>query len=247
VDIQGIEAHLLRLVNIETVATAPSYIKDDAATALNQAFQEIWSSPDSDYFTREEKTLSTVAGTKAYVLAEAIQDILGPIRFTATGKPIAPCESKGELHAFGPIFQSGESYDVSHGEPQVYYLDRTRSPSDEDEVLVVTLLLAPTPDKAYTITYDAALECPSFTRSDFCDTPLAKLPIPHKYVETILLPIARYNMTRSHFFSNQDLMKALEGDYLKAMRQIGYVDPQIYSADTQPPQKGERSHAASTQ
>jgi len=242
VDIQGIEAHLLRLVNIESVSSAPSYIKDDAATSLNQAFQEIWSSPDSDYFTREEKSLSTIPGTKAYALESAIQDILGPIRFTATGKPIAPCESKGELHAFGPIFQSRSGYDVDQGEPQVYYLDRTRSPSYGDEVLVVNLLLAPTPDKAYSITYDATLECPSYEAADFCASPLPSLPIPHKYVETVLLPIARYHMTRSHFFKNKDLLNALADDYQKAIRQIGYLDPQIYSADTKPPQIAERSH-----
>ncbi len=228
--IETLRDHLYRVVDIELAGSAPDYIRASAVRCLNQAFQTIWLSPNSDFLTREENIFTTAAGTASYKLNDNVQDVLGPLTFVATGKPIAPCDSKGEFLSFGPIY-SGDNYSIDQSDPEVFYVDRLRKTGDaDDEIVEIYLRLAPTPDGVYNLSVDVAKECPVFTESSFCDG--TKLPIPHKYHESILLPIAEYYMTKDARFSRMETLPEYEKAFSAAMAALGVSDPQIYSADS---------------
>lgn len=228
-DIETFRDHLYRVVQVEQPGTAPSYLKQDAVTALNRSYQNIWSAPGSDFLTREVYQFATIAGTSSYQLDDNVQEILGPLRFVATGKPIAPCDSKGEFLSFGAIY-GGDSYESDNADPQVFWVNRFRNVGDsDDEAVKISLMLAPTPASAKTLEIDISRECPAFTVSSFCNG--SKLPIPHRYHESILLPLAQYHMTQSHLFRRTDAVAGYQQSYAAAMASLGVANPQIYSVD----------------
>lgn len=228
-DIETFRNHLYRVVQVEQPGSAPSYLKQDAVTALNRAYQNIWTAPNADFLTREVYQFATAGGTSEYQLDDTVQEVLGPLRFAASGKPIAPCDSKGEFLSYGAIY-GGDDYDVDQADPEVFWVDRRRKVGDsDDEVVEVFLMLAPTPRSTQNLEVDIAKECPIFTTANFCDG--SKLPIPHRYHESILLPLAQYHMTQSHLFRRPEALQGLQQAYVAAMATLGVSDPQIYSVD----------------
>jgi hypothetical protein len=67
------------------------------------------------------------------------------------------------------------------------------------------------------------LEAPRYTAGDLAGCPL--LPIPHRYVESLLLPIARYRAASFYHFEQPDRMPQIEAEYAEAARAIGLADP----------------------
>jgi len=229
-DIETFRDHLYRVVQVEQPGTAPSYLKQDAVTALNRAYQNIWNAPNADFLTREIHQFATASGISEYQLDDDVQEVLGPLRFSSSGKPIAPCDSKGEFLSFGAIY-SGNDYDTDNADPQVFWVDRRRKTGDaQDEVVEIYLMLAPTPASTKNLEVDLARECPVFTVDSFCDG--SKLPTPHRYHESILLPLAQYHMTQSHLFRRgQEALRGYQESYAAALTSLGVSDPQIYSVD----------------
>lgn len=95
----------------------------------------------------------------------------------------------------------------------------------EADSVRIRLHVAPTPKEADTLTLDAIKEPPAYTMADLCgNSPVP--PVPHKYHESILLPLCRMNITTNpHFARHKDKLPQIEADYLRALTLLGLADP----------------------
>jgi hypothetical protein len=100
-----------------------------------------------------------------------------------------------------------------------------------------TIFLAPaagttTPD----LLIDAILEPPTYTVANLCDDTVP--PVPHKYHESILVPLVRYNVTMTKYFRQQEgsnLLGQLKEDYARALQLLGLNNPDRKAGSTMPP------------
>jgi hypothetical protein len=100
-----------------------------------------------------------------------------------------------------------------------------------------TIFLAPaagttTPD----LLIDAILEPPTYTVANLCDDTIP--PVPHKYHESILVPLVRYNVTMTKYFRQQEgsnLLGQLKEDYARALQLLGLNNPDRKAGSTMPP------------
>ena len=98
------------------------------------------------------------------------------------------------------------------------------TPSGQADAAKISLCLAPTPNANATLEFDAILEPTEYSAADLSDSAVS-VPVAHKYVEEILLPLVRYFLTRSRFFTNADKLPMLEADYKAAMDSMGLGEP----------------------
>lgn len=215
---------LLRKLYLQDAASAPLEIKDDVTTAINRAFQDIWTQAP-DHFRRQKLTLTTVAAQDSYGLPQNVQEILGPVRIDRAF--LALITNKGDILAFNTRFQGDLTVGSGSGQPQAYFLERLFQSHTVEDNTTINMILAPTPDQAYTVEYECSTEAPIFERTDWCDTPAPVLPIPHKYVESILAPIARFFLMDSHYFTDFERSAMFKDGYLRALRTLGVSDPQV--------------------
>lgn len=98
----------------------------------------------------------------------------------------------------------------------------TITPSPDS--VAMTLCLAPTPNANGTLAWNAIREPTSYTAANM-DNAGTTIPVAHQYVETLLLPIFRWFLTRSRYFSAADKLPMLEADYKLALGAIGLGEP----------------------
>ena len=215
---------LLNLLHFEQTASAPVGAKDDIATALNRAFQEIFLR-GPDFFRRSEKSFNTVAATQAYTLTDDVQEVLEPVRIGLN--TLQKVLSKGDILQWDTRFNGSTSVSASSGQPVCFYTERLNNgiSHTDQEMAQVKIWLAPIPDDVYSVELEVAIEPPTYTRANFCDDPTPELPIPHKYVESLLLPVARYFVTDSHYFTDLQKLKGLEQGFTRAFENLGIADP----------------------
>ena len=98
------------------------------------------------------------------------------------------------------------------------------TPSGQADSVTITLCLAPTPNASGTVEFDAIKEPPVYTAANMSDGAVS-VPVAHQYVETILIPLFRYFLSRSRFFTNADKIPMIEADYKAALEAMGLGDP----------------------
>lgn len=220
---------LLRKLYIEDSSALTGVILDgleaDVVTAINESFQSLWTAP-FDHFRRKHFTFPTVIGTSAYTLDQTVQDVLGPVKANDATPHLRPIKDRGDFDNYATRFKKALTNSSSNARPEAYFLERLFR--DAADSALIKMLLTPAPDAVYTIDMEASTEAPSFTLAEI-DSAVA-LPIPHQYVETVLLPIARMNVTRSHYFLADERpteLQKMEQDFIAARKQIGDTDPQL--------------------
>lgn len=216
---------------MEIPAAATSYNDDDVVNAVNAAFQEIWSAPNA-YYRRKTGTFNTVASTEAYAITATYQEIFNPV--SIAGKQLRPCRNRGEFDHYATRFGGAATDPADEGEPVAYFVE-SKNAAGAAELASVEMLLTPVPDAIYTVTYDYSTEAPVYTTALMDDA--ADMEFPHKYCESILLPIAtKWMATQSHWFHNtygensRDRDAIVDAAYAKARAMLGYVDPQTAEA-----------------
>jgi len=230
--IKDVRDDLYRKLDIETSAAAPLYIREDVAQAINSALQTMRMA-GPDYFTAEWIDVALSGGTAAYVLDQDVQRVEGPVR-TSSGLILRPLNSRTSYDTFNQTVLGNTAASGDQGTPLAYYVENEAQ--REDDSVKITLLIAPTPDTSYTLKVNVTKEPPRIAGEDFCDDPLPTLPVPHQYVETLFLPIARYHVTRSHWFKSKDSEARLQADYETALVALGLASP-----DTNPVRHSRRS------
>ena len=220
---------LLRKLYIEDPSALSGVIltglQADCVDAINRAFQTLWTAP-ADFFRRKHFQFATVSGTQEYTLEQGVQEVLGPVKVNGGTPHLRPVKDRGDFDNYATRFQGSLTNVVSNAQPKAYYLERLWQ--DAADSAVCKMLLTPTPDTAYTIDFEGSTEAPSFTLAELQAEP--DLPIPHNYVEGILLPVARLFACRSHYFmaaERQPEVQQFQQDFIMAMGQLGDSDPTL--------------------
>jgi hypothetical protein len=229
--------NVCQILDLENLQLVPTYIRYRVLSDINAALQMIQTS-GRDYFTRERTMVALVEGTAAYALDQTVLNVLLPARLT-DGTPLLELETRGEYDRFGQIYLSRID-PAPEGKPMAIYLDRTRQGGNDPVKLQA--LFAPTPDDAYTAELEISRVPPVFTLDQVSD-PSPVVPIAHGFTESILLPIARWNVRTSHFFRRHEMLPDMEAQYRAALEQLGISDPKI-NKPASPPDVLERARNA---
>ena len=78
---------------------------------------------------------------------------------------------------------------------------------------------------------DVAVEPGRITWADYAAN--STVPIPHQYVESLLVPISRWYAMGSHRYRQRDRHQSLLDQYARALQMLGIVDPKV-----EPSEKG---------
>lgn len=220
---------ILRPLGVEVAASVPAFVHEDAAIAVTAAYQTAWSSPLARFFTEESRSLTTEDGEGSYALPSSVMRIVGPV--SIADAPLL--EIREDAH-WQRLSLLGISFAEDDDVPQIYHLEtglsRAEPGSDgsavSEDAASIVLELKPVPGDEYTVNYRAVMHPPRFSACDLEDDGSA-MPAPHEFVETFILPLARYYILRSHWFSRLDtaLEARLAEDYNAAMETLGLLDP----------------------
>lgn len=210
---------LLAMWGILCIKSAPDYAKDRAINDVNSALQLVWNNAEGrDYWTNVPITLTLADGENSAALDDDIQNVVGPCRLTTTKRPLTPIGSIGELETFSDLYLDGETA----SEPVAYHIERNGQTGIEPAKCIF-YVTPPVSGASVSFTLDVVREAPRFSRSDLFACP--NIPIPHKYVETLLLPIAKYQASSYYLFRQPENKATIDREYQRAFVSLGLADP----------------------
>ena len=201
--------------------TAPDYAKARAITDLNTALQLVWSNADGhDYWTNETLTITLDDTEDSYALPDSIQNVKGPCRRNDTKQPLAAIGSISEFESFVDLYLDG---DAAAG-PVAYHIE-TMAQTGEDPAKTVFRITPAVSGTSVAFLLDVVKEAPRYTTSDLVTCPA--VPIPHRYAETLLVPIIRYNASSYYLFEALDpkQKETIDREYQQARQTLGLSDP----------------------
>ena len=211
----------MALLGIQNPDVSPPTARAHVLNDIKAALQLMQLSGD-DFFSRTEATLRITAGTAMYELESGMQTILEPVRLSG-GQSLIELRSRSQLDNFGPLFL-GSNDAVSAGTPLAYFVEPLASGDADTPTL--RMHITPTPAENDTITLNVIEEAPTYTTDDLLDDADTVPPVPHKYHESILLPLVRKNVTACDLFvRNAAKLPAIDADYQRALTMLGLADP----------------------
>lgn len=213
---------LLSKLGVENAAVATSLMLQDVAVALNAALQTLQTA-GQDYFTRQVLAGTFTAGSTVIALAASVQSVIGPVRITSgayAGMPLHALGSRGEYDQFARIWNDDTGYAIPAGEPSAYWIENLRNSSVSGEINQINIRPVPVPAISRTFEIEVVNDAPSYTVSDL-SSGTTYLPVAQNYAESLLLPIARLNMTRSSQFTRPDLLQQITQDAQQAFAALG--------------------------
>lgn len=209
---------ILMLWGIEDISIAPGFARRRALHDLNAAMQEVWNhARDRNYWTRSTASISFAEGVHSSTMANAVQNVIGPAR-TNYGRPLVPLGSRGELDQFEMLYLEGPPPE----EPVAYYIERKHQ-SGSDPAQCIMHIRPAAPEGGTAVSLDVVNEAPRYSWNDVDNCTV--IPIPHRYVESLLLPVARYHAMGCHLFIARDLTPGIESAYQAARGQLDSADP----------------------
>jgi hypothetical protein len=213
-----------------TSPKATTFARSRVVEIVNSAMQTIYGRAVAlDYFNRTTATITFATDEDAQTLPASMQTLLGPVRFADTKQPLRPAATRGELDEFVELYYGG----IPPLLPRMYFLDCGFA--DNVDAAGVTLRISPAPAEETALEVEYAQEPPRYTESDLVSG--VPLRIPHRYVESILLPIAKHMAASDRMFTKQELRPTLQADYSRAMQQLGLVDTDRPSARNAKPKE----------
>lgn len=199
--------------------SAPNYAIDRAISDLNSAMQLIWNNAeDRDYWTNETLTITLSDGESSFGLPDDIQNVKGPCRIEETRQPLTHTGTLSDLESFADLYLDGEISDV----PLAYHIERAAQSGDDPAGLTFHVNQAIDGDDVAFL-LDVVKEAPRYTVADLSACPV--VPIPHQYVESLLLPVARQRASTFYLFRNEEARESIEREYLQARIALGLADP----------------------
>lgn len=210
---------ILNAWGIEGVCNAPDFALARAVNDVNGAMQTIWNqAADRNYWTNSTLTFTFADGEDSKSLPDNIQNVIGPCRRSDNRRPLAIVGTLGELDTFSDLYMDGET----SAEPLAYHIDRVAQTGNDPAK--ATLRVTPAVVGASVdLLLDVVTEAPRYAVSDLDECPV--IPIPHRYVESLLLPIAKYKASSFFLFNNAESKPTIDRDYEIAMKAIGAADP----------------------
>jgi len=99
------------------------------------------------------------------------------------------------------------------------------APAVQTDSVKLRLHVIPKPSATDTLTLNVVNEPPVYAAADLCGTSPVP-PVPHKYHESILLPLVRKNVTLCDLFVRHSAkLPLIEADYQRALTLLGLADP----------------------
>ena len=225
ITIEGQSPRLLRIatqvynlfgMEVKSAATI-SFARPRVLEIINSALQIVYSAAKAvDYFARATMPLTFAPDQSSQVLDSSIQSLLGPVRLADSKQPLSPVETINDFHSYDDI------YGTTASSPRIYFLDRVQGVGQDSAGL--TLRIAPPPTVGTMVEIEYAREAPRFSESDLLAN--APVPMPHAYVESLLLPIVKHIAASDTLFKKQELRSAIAADYQRARLMLGIVDPE---------------------
>lgn len=205
----------------------PAFGRERIRIDINAAIQQMHDSGE-DFFGSEDVEITLIAGQGRYVLDQDIQSVLDPV-VLQDGTLLRKLTTETQVFQYGTLFHESLTHAVVDGKPEAFFIDAIKSDDDEDNVQTILQLL-PAPSSA-NIANKAVLsvirEGTMFSTAQLT-AGTASLPIPHKYVESIFLPLARYNATTCFLFYKKESEPKYLIDYERALQLLGHADPRQY-------------------
>lgn len=213
---------ILLLWGVSIPSTADRSMLKRAIHDMNAALQMVWSmAKDADYFSRQTLTLTFGSGVSQVTLPENVLTILGPARFASNGQPLRPISSRSQFDSYVPIFLGGTNFTIPNGPPQAFFIEKLNIAAPDDVENIIHLV--PAPGTSTALLLDVSIQAPRYVWNDyFTATPVQ---FPHKYADSVLIPLCRYKAMTSYLLPNPDIRPSLVADYQSALHIIGAVDP----------------------
>lgn len=139
-----------------------------------------------------------------------------------TEKTITPVSTRYEFDNWTDIYGTDSG--------KVYFHDRQHQPS-ADSCASRLLLQSDSENLPALYTVDVSIEPSRITWADYAAN--STVPIPHQYVESLLVPISRWYAMGSHRYRQRDRHQSLLDQYARALQMLGIVDPKV-----EPSEKG---------
>ena len=197
---------------------APDFAIARAIKDVNAALQLVWNNADArSYWSSSTLTLTFATDEDSQDLPDNIQKVVGPCRIESTRRPLAIIATIGELESFASLYLEGDSAT----EPVAYHIERLNQTGNDPAKTI--LRVTPAPTEETDILLEVINEAPRFTANDLGSCPI--VPIPHTYVESLLLPIARYQASSFYLFRKADQKPTIDREYQQAMISLGLADP----------------------
>jgi hypothetical protein len=210
---------LLSMWGIFSRCSAPSVAIDRALNDINTSMQMVWNHADErNYWSSETLTITLADGTSSQNLPNDIQNVVGPCRRADNRRPLVPIGTIGELETFSDLYLDGEGV----AEPVAYHVERMNQ-TGSDPAKCVFHVTPSVDGSSISFLLEVVKEAPRFTAGDFVACPV--VPIPHRYVESLLLPIARYQASSFYLFRKADQKETIDREYQQARVSLGLADP----------------------
>ena len=198
---------------------APDFAIERALNDINAALQMVWNNAEErNYWSKEALTITLADGASSQDLPDNIQNVVGPCRRADNRRPLAHLGTIGELETFEDLYLDGETAD----EPLAYHIERTNQTGNDPAKCVFRVTPA-VAGSSIDFVLEVVKEAPRFTTGDLVACPV--VPIPHRYVESLLLPIARYQASTFYLFRKADQKETIDREYQQARISLGLADP----------------------
>ncbi len=198
-------------------ASSITFARPRVVEVINQALQLVYSAAKAvDYFARVTETLTFAQDVNTAVLPVGVQHLLGPVRYQESKQPLAPVGSINDFHSYLDI------YGVNASSPRIYFLNRANAAGQDNAGL--TVHIAPTPTIETVFEYEYAMQAPRYTEADILAN--ARVPMPHSYVESLLLPVVKHLAASDSLFRREEMRPVIAADYTRARQMLGIVDPE---------------------
>lgn len=210
------------LWGISSPCHADDHIKQKAVNEINKALQFMWSQADQvDYWSRSTITVSLGTGVSNVTLPDNVQNIVGHARIASSKKPLPPLQTRGELDNYAMYYLGNTTNNLENGVPEAYYAERLNQ-SGLDAVKI-NFHVVPAPIVSTDILLDVVMEAPRYAWRDYGKC--SKVPVPHRYIESLLLPIVLYQAKSFYLFHRTERADAIDQGYVTALMQLGVNDP----------------------
>lgn len=210
---------LLSMWGIFSRCSAPEVAIDRALNDINASLQTVWNHADErNYWSNETLTITLADGASSQDLPDNIQNVVGPCRRADNRRPLALIGTIGELETFSDIYLDGETA----GEPVAYHIERMNQVGNDPAKCVFHVTPAVEGDSVGFL-LEVVKQAPRFLTNDLRACPI--IPIPHRYVESLLLPIARYQASSFYLFRKADQKETIDREYQQARIALGLADP----------------------
>ncbi len=136
---------------------------------------------------------------------------------TALGRHFVPLANQEDQHCYTSLYGASA--------PPAYYVQCDQSNADGDSSRIrLDLVNMPAESTAW-VTMDVLVQPRRVSWSDYSAS--APLPFPHRYIESLLLPICRYKATCARRYRQKERHQSVVDQYQEALRVLGWADPQL--------------------